>query len=211
MFLLQIILGDAFTNAGIKSDVLIRQGQLWRLITPIFLHSPTDLLHIVFNMYALYAIGPEVERTLGYGQFLIVYFAAGYCGFLASFVLSSADSLGASGAIFGLLGAFAVFLYQNHKTIGPMGRNMLTNVLLVIGLNIVISLTVPGIDLWGHFGGLLSGAALAWFIGPRWAVEIEMITGYPRLVDRNPPAAQGLKLAIAAVVLGAITIAAFVL
>jgi rhomboid protease GluP len=184
VYLLQLLLGDAFTYAyGLKVNELIRLGQYWRLITPIFFHANTPL-HILFNMYALYAFGPELERFFGHLRFLLVYFIAGYAGVLASFALSPDYSLGASGAIFGVIGAFAYFLYRNQHFLGAIGRNRLYNVLFIIGLNVFLSFS-EGIDLWAHFGGLLAGTAIAWLTGPVWAAELEPYTGAPRIVDQQ--------------------------
>lgn len=184
IYLLQITLGDSFTYAyGLKVNEYIHLGQYWRLITPIFFHA--SLMHILFNMYALYNIGPELERTFGPVRFLLLYFLSGYAGVLASFVLSPNPSLGASGAIFGLIGALAVFLYRNREFLGPVGRNMLANVLFIIVLNVFLSFS-GGIDLWGHFGGLLTGAILALLIGPVWAREEDPVSGMPWIVDQQP-------------------------
>jgi rhomboid protease GluP len=188
VYFLQLLLGDTFTyNFGLKINELIRQGEYWRLLTPVFFHASP--LHILFNMYALYGIGPELERPLGHARFLFIYLLSGYAGVLASFALSPANSLGASGAIFGLIGAFAVFLYRNQRFLGKVGRNTLYNVLFIIGLNVILSFS-EGIDLWGHFGGLLAGTATAWLIGPVWEAEPDPFTGIPQIVDRNPPPKQ---------------------
>jgi membrane associated rhomboid family serine protease len=166
VFLLQLALGDAFTVAyGLKINEDIRLGQYWRLVTPIFFHG--GILHFLVNMYSLYIIGPEVERTFGGIRFLFLYIVTGILGFLASFQFSSYESLGASGAIFGLVGAFAVFLYRNQRILGRVGRNVLYNVVFIILLNIGISFS-GGIDMWGHFGGLGSGLILGWLICPLW-------------------------------------------
>jgi rhomboid protease GluP len=183
VFLGQTVLGDSFTYYGLKVNALIRQGELWRLVTPIFFHA--GIMHIFFNMYALYIIGPQVERPLGYSKFLVIYFLSGICGVFASFLFSPDYSLGASGAIFGLVGALAVFLYRNSRLFGSIGRNMLSNLLVIIVLNLAISLT-PGIDLWGHLGGLLMGSFLALFLCPQWAIQADPSTGIPSIMDLNP-------------------------
>jgi rhomboid protease GluP len=183
VFLGQTAFGNAFTDYGLKVNDLIRQGELWRLVTPIFFHA--GIWHIFFNMYALYIIGPQIERPLGYSKFLVIYFFAGVCGVFASFLFSPDNSLGASGAIFGLIGALAVFLYRNSRLFGSVGRNMLSNLLVIIVLNLAISFT-PGIDLWGHLGGLLMGSILAFFLSPTWAVQMDPSTGIPSITDHNP-------------------------
>ncbi|MCJ7612286.1 MAG: rhomboid family intramembrane serine protease, partial [Candidatus Aminicenantes bacterium] len=108
VFLAQMTLGDSFTYYGLKDNARILQGQYWLLFTPVFFHA--GVLHFFFNMYALYNVGRQIERPLGYGLFLMIYAFSGAAGVFASFLFSSSDSLGASGAIFGLIGALAVFL-----------------------------------------------------------------------------------------------------
>ncbi len=165
---------------GVKANDLIVQGQLWRLFTPMLLHG--SILHIAFNMYALYAIGPGLERYYGRSRYLLLYILAGFTGNVASFLISPQSSLGASTAIFGLLGAEGVFLYQNRQLFGPAARRSLTNVIVIAVLNLAISLS-PGIDLWGHVGGLIGGSLFAWLAGPRFRVEMGL--NQPSLVDEH--------------------------
>lgn len=183
VYLGQLVFKDPFTYYGVKVNELILQGEYWRFITPIFFHASP--LHLFFNMYALYNVGRQIERPLGYARFLMIYFFSGIAGVFASFLFTPSYSLGASGAIFGLIGALAVFLYRHSRILGPIGRSMLYNVIFIIVLNLGISFS-PGIDLWGHVGGLLSGLVLTWVIGPIWKLEIDPYTGYPVAVDHNP-------------------------
>jgi rhomboid protease GluP len=165
---------------GVKANDLIVQGQLWRLFTPMLLHG--SILHIGFNMYALYAIGPGLERYYGRSRYLLLYILAGFAGNVASFLISPQPSLGASTAIFGLLGAEGVFLYQNRQIFGPAARRSLTNVIMIAAVNLLIGLS-PGIDNWGHIGRLLGGSLFAWFAGPRFRVEMGLYQ--PTLVDEH--------------------------
>jgi rhomboid protease GluP len=165
---------------GVKANELIVQGQLWRLFTPMFLHG--SILHIAFNMYALYAIGPGLERYYGRYRYLALYILSGFTGNVLSFLISSQPSLGASTAIFGLLGAEGVFLYQNRQIFGPMAQRSLINVIMIAAVNLLIGLS-PGIDNWGHVGGLIGGSLYAWLAGPRFRVE--MGPYQPVLVDEH--------------------------
>jgi len=153
---------------GMKSNPAIMSGQLWRLFTPMFLHG--GLLHIGFNMYALYIFGPGLERHYGHWRFLLLYLLSGFAGNVMSFLFSAAPSLGSSTAIFGLLGAEAVFLYQNRRVFGGSAQRALMNIIVIAGINLVIGLS-PGIDNWGHIGGLLGGTLFAWSAGPLLRVE----------------------------------------
>jgi rhomboid protease GluP len=167
---------DLLAGLGAKSNDAIRAGQLWRLITPILLHGPP--WHIGFNMYALYAIGRGLERRMGHWRFLLLYLLAGFAGNVFSFRITSAPSVGASTAIFGLIAAEGVFLYQNRRLFGKESRQALNNIGFVILLNLFLGFSSGGlIDNWGHVGGLLGGALFTWFAGPLW----EVVGSYPDL------------------------------
>jgi len=155
--------GDVVAYLGEKINALIIQGEVWRLITPLFLHG--SILHIGFNMYALFAIGPSLERAYGHKRFLLLYFLAGFAGNTLSFLLSPAASLGASTAIFGLIAAEVIFIYRNRQIFGARARGMLMNLGMIIVVNLLLGLS-PGIDNWGHLGGLVGGAIFAWIAGP---------------------------------------------
>ncbi len=129
-----------------------------------------SILHIGFNMYALYIIGIGLERRFGHGRFLLLYILSGFAGSVFSFLLSSADSIGASGAIFGLIGAEGIFLYQNRKLLGDQVKRGINNVIFIVVLNLFLGLS-PGIDNWAHVGGLMGGLIFAWFAGPLWEVQ----------------------------------------
>ncbi len=176
-FLLQLltkfVLGyDLLIALGAKSNQYIRAGQIWRFFTPMLLHDSSYglPLHIGFNMYALYIIGIGLERRFGHGRFLLLYILSGFAGSVFSFLLSSADSIGASGAIFGLIGAEGIFLYQNRKLLGDQVKRGINNVIFIVVLNLFLGLS-PGIDNWAHVGGLMGGLIFAWFAGPLWEVQ----------------------------------------
>jgi rhomboid protease GluP len=148
---------------GGKINELILAGQLWRLFTPIFLHG--SIIHIAFNMYALFNFGPGLELHYGRQRFLALFILSGFAGNVLSCMFSANPSLGSSTAIFGLLGAEGVFLYHNRVMFGDFARRALTQVVMIAGVNLVIGMT-PGIDNWGHIGGLIGGTLFAWFAGP---------------------------------------------
>lgn len=177
--LLQVDVPAAFF---IKANDLIREGQLWRLLTPALLHG--SLTHIGFNMYALLAFGTSLEQYFGRGRFIALYLLGAFAGNVMSFLFSDAYSLGASTAIFGLIGAEAVFLYQNRKLLAGRFRSAIGNVLFIIAVNLFLVGSLPGIDNWGHIGGLLGGLMFTWFASPLW--EIEGIQPMLQLVDKRP-------------------------
>ncbi len=166
---------------GGKINQFILQGQLWRLITPVFLHG--NVLHIAFNMYALYSLGQSLERYYGHWKFLLLYFIGGFAGNTLSFLLSKNPSMGASTAVFGLVAAEAVFIYKNRELFGQRARMMLMNLALIIVVNLIIGLN-PGIDNWGHLGGLFGGAVFAWISGPLLKVQTT-IRGYELIDSRS--------------------------
>jgi rhomboid protease GluP len=167
---------------GAKDNVLIAEGQVWRLLASMFLHI--GVMHLVFNSYALLVLGSDVERLYGSPRFLAIYLLAGLWGGLASFALSPDLSAGASGAIFGLLGAMVAFLRREREVFGSWGRQRLLNLLGVAALNLVLGFTVPGIDNFAHLGGLFSGAVLGWLLAPRYQVAWDDRYG-PHLADRS--------------------------
>jgi rhomboid protease GluP len=153
---------------GLKRNDLIAQGQLWRLITPVFLHG--SILHIGFNMYALYIFGPGLERHFGHARYTALYFLSGFGGNVISMMFTVNPSLGSSTAIFGLLGAQGMFLFQNQEVLGRIARRALSNIISVALINLLIGLS-PGIDNWGHLGGLAGGTLFTWLGGPLLSVE----------------------------------------
>lgn len=156
---------------GVKYEPLIRAGQLWRLFTPMLLHG--SLLHIGFNMYALFQLGPSLETYWGHARFALLYVLAGFAGNVLSLLMSPNPSLGASTAVFGLLAAQAVFLYRSREIFGEAAGRALGNVVVIALVNFFIGLS-PGIDNWGHLGGFLGGGLLAWFGGPWLFVQLDM-------------------------------------
>jgi membrane associated rhomboid family serine protease len=126
----------------------------WRMITSAFMHSPTSVLHILFNMFSLFIFGPIIENLVGRGRFIALYLLAALGGSVGVLLLSPGSVVvGASGAIFGLLGAF--FVIQRR-----LGGNS-TQLLIVVGLNLVLGFVVPGVAWQAHLGGLIVGAGVA--------------------------------------------------
>lgn len=148
-----------------KVNALILTGEVWRLFTPALLHS--NLLHLVFNLYALSILGRQIEPFYGKGRFLLLYLLGAFGGNVLSFVLSDYNSLGASTAIFGLLAAEAVFIWQNREIFGKQSQGMLMNLGFVVALNFFIGMSpISNTDNWGHLGGLLAGFFFAFMAGP---------------------------------------------
>lgn len=172
---------DVFALYGSKINQLILEGQVWRFLTPVFLHG--SILHIGFNMYALYSIGPRLEAQFGSGPFIALYLISGLWGNTFSFLLTPNASLGASTAIFGLIAAEGVYIYKNRHLLGSAARPMLMNILVIVLVNLALGLS-PGVDNWGHVGGLLGGFFFAWFSGPTYGV-VEGLFGKNVVLSRD--------------------------
>ncbi len=195
LFLLTSLAGGAqnvqtLINFGAKHNGLINDGEWWRLVAPIFLHG--GVLHLLMNMYGLWILGPYVERLYGSAKFVVFWILTGIGGVVASylsvqpelyaeggviarFLFKAADavSVGASGALFGLIGVLFVFgIKFRHELPEGFKQAFGTGMLPTILLNIFIGYVIPVIDNAAHLGGLVTGAALALFvsykrIGPR--------------------------------------------
>jgi membrane associated rhomboid family serine protease len=155
---------------GAKTNELLLRGEWFRLVTPIFIHA--GLLHLVVNSYALWIVGPQVEKLYGSARFLLIYLLAGIGGVAGSYFghalfgkSPDAPSVGASGAIFGLFGVLAVFGFRYRHELPPTIRRALgASVLPVILINLVIGFSVSFIDNAAHIGGLLTGIVLTLII-----------------------------------------------
>src|SRR5437773_10477580 len=166
VFLLMALAGGSTNGAtlmafGVKSNAEIAKGQWWRFVTPIFIHI--GLLHLFFNSYALWIVGPQVEKLYGGGRFVILYVLTGVAGVYGSYAYHpDTISAGASGAIFGLFGVLLAFGIRYRNSIPPFFKRAVgTGVLPVIVINLIIGFTIPAIDNSAHIGGLLAGALLA--------------------------------------------------
>jgi membrane associated rhomboid family serine protease len=127
----------------------VANGDWWRMVSVMFLHG--SIIHLGFNMYALWIFGPAIERRYGPGRYLGLYLTAGLWGSAGALILSpNGYTVGASGAIFGLMGAFvAIAKVQGARDLGGVGA--------LIGINLVFTFAIPGISIGGHLGGLAGG------------------------------------------------------
>jgi len=196
---------DVLAALGACEKPAILQGQLWRFITPVFLHA--NVPHIAFNMYALWVFGLDLERLFGHWRFLVLYLLAGFTGNVLSFLFlpnSPAGSVGASTAIFGLVAAEGVFLIQNRKLLGRNYGRAISNVVFIVIGNLVLGLSIPGIDNWGHAGGLLGGLLFTWLGGPVW--EVQNVGMGVQLVDKREFSRVITAAAVVILVFGAIAL-----
>lgn len=151
---------DVLIRMGAKVNGLIAQGEYWRLLTPIFLHGSFE--HLLFNSLALYLWGRYIEGLFGKVKYLGIYILAGLAGSLASYIMSPSVSIGASGAIFGLFGTLLYFRARQRELYNKIFG---IQVVIIIGLNLFNGFVQPGIDNWGHVGGLIGGFLAAHAVG----------------------------------------------
>ena len=146
---------------GANFGPLIRDGEYYRLIASMFLHG--GFMHIFLNMYSLYVVGPRVEDFFGKWKYALIYLASGIGGSLLSVSMNGdVVSIGASGAIFGLFGSLLYFGYNYRGYIGTIIRSQILPIILY---NLIIGFMIPGIDMWGHIGGLIGGLITAYMVG----------------------------------------------
>lgn len=168
MFILSQFITDNFTTSlvilGANNRHLVLNGQFYRLITSAFLHG--SIIHLVVNMYSLWVIGSQVETYLGKVKFLIIYLLSALMGGLFSIVfLENSLSVGASGAIFGLMGSLLYFGYHYRLYLS----NALTNQIIpIIIINLVLGFSMSGIDNAAHIGGLIGGYLATMLVGLKY-------------------------------------------
>lgn len=152
---------------GSTSEFTVRQYEWWRLVTSTFLHY--GLIHIASNMFALWN-GRFVERIFGPRGYVAIYAVSGLIGGVVSLLRNSGGvSAGASGAVFGVFGAFGAFLLMHRSRFEKdVWRSQLMSFGGFLGLNVIIGLAIPQIDMAAHIGGLLGGAAAAWGLVRLW-------------------------------------------
>jgi membrane associated rhomboid family serine protease len=160
VFVLEVVLGglrsiDVLVRMGAMVPFLVAQGEVWRLFTAMFLHAGP--IHLAFNSLALYMFGGVVEDALGRARMLAVYVVTGLCASAASFAVRppGAIGVGASGAVFGLLGAWLAFNLR-RRSLGLAQANI-QGALVLIGINLALGFTLRGVDNVAHIGGLVAG------------------------------------------------------
>lgn len=150
----------------------LTQREPWRLLSAMFLHA--GVIHLAFNMWALWNVGSIAERFYGNTQFALIYLLSGLFGSLASlfFAARTAVSVGASGAIFGITGALlAAILLKRDKLPAPLVASMRSSLFMFVGYSLFLGFTSGVVDNAAHVGGLVSGFALAWIMAEKfdWA------------------------------------------
>jgi membrane associated rhomboid family serine protease len=161
--------GGSLTDAWAISRADIAAGDYWRILTNGFVH--VGIFHLAFNMLALWILGSMLEPALGRLRFGLVYFVSLLCGSLGVLVLSGASSAGASGAVFGLMGSALVLFRARGLSLLESGLG------IWLGLNLLITFTIPNISIGAHLGGLVGGIVATFVLeelGERGRVPMRM-------------------------------------
>jgi membrane associated rhomboid family serine protease len=160
--------GGPLLDLLLLDKVAVAHGEIWRLVTIVLVHDPTFLLHLLFNMYALYIAGPIVEQLYGARRFVLFYLLAAVGGSIASFAFGTGQyAVGASGAIFGLFGILFVATRAHHPALDRRGRALVGQIGMLLVINLAFGFAVGSqIDNFAHIGGLATGALLGFAFVP---------------------------------------------
>lgn len=163
--------GGPLVEAGVVFGPAVAAGEWWRIFTSAFLHL--GLLHIAFNMYALWLFGPIIEQMYGHLEYAVAYLLCAAGGsVLTILVAPQTAAAGASGAIFGLLGMAFVVSRRHHLMLGPQARAIVSQAGTLLFLNLIITFASPRISWTGHLGGLLVGVVIGWLLVPSQAATM---------------------------------------
>ena len=167
-------------SSGALIPALVAEGQAWRLVTSAFLHS--GFVHLALNMLSLYFLGSFAEVTFGRSRFLALYLISGIAGGLAYLYFGSfnAPAVGASGAIFGLLGG--VFGFAIRRGTFSTRNPVISQLLLLTALNLFLGATIPGVSNTAHIGGLLGGLVFGYLMAPTVYSQKKLVASTPILL-----------------------------
>jgi membrane associated rhomboid family serine protease len=180
VFLFEISAGDwndpevLHRIGALEPYAVVAQGEYWRLFTALFLHG--GFLHLAFNLFALYVLGPPLERSIGTIRFLACYLISGLASNAGVVALSEiglvqvAQVIGASGCIMGVVGAWAGFLLRHHDA--PFAKQRLANIALIVVIQIAFDLSTPQVSMAAHICGLVAGFFLGLLLAPRAVARV---------------------------------------
>ena len=173
VFILSVFNDAILPMFAVNRELIVNFNQYYRLFTGMFLHA--GILHLLFNMYALYIIGMQLESFLGKAKYLIVYLLSGIGASMLSIFFSNSFSVGASGAIFGLMGALLYFGYHYRVYLDSVVKSQIIPLII---LNLILGFTISGVDNWAHIGGLVSGILATMAVGVKYkSTKFEMVNG----------------------------------
>ncbi len=195
---------DVLLRFGAMYGPYIADGDYWRLFTAMFLH--VGLTHLAFNGFGLFIFGQQVEKFYGPYRFGVIYILAGLAGSVASFALNdTAVGAGASGAIFGILGALVAFFVIHRDKLGEFGRQSLTGFLILAAINLFIGFSIPNVDNFAHMGGFAAGFALTLPLAPKYRPVYDNWGQLGGLQDTNSILKQWWVIPVALIVLALAT------
>jgi len=198
-------LSDNLGSFFLLDKLAVQHGEYWRLLTVTLVHG--GLLHLGFNMYALFIVGPLAEALYGRATFVAIYLLAGLGGSIASYLFVQEPSVGASGAIFGLFGLIFIATYVHKPALARQARSITSQIGLLIVINLVIGFGIGGFagmgqtDNAAHIGGLLVGGWLGFVIPPRGAATLGSFWHRPAAAETDKQARNPAVLAAGGVVL----------
>ena len=187
----------------------VAAGEYWRLWTVTLLHDPNNILHLLFNMYALWLAGTIVERWYGPWRFLAFYLACAAAGSTASFVFGGdIPAVGASGAIFGMFGVLITASWLHHP-VDRQSRGLVGQMVVLVVINLVLNLGMPNVDIWAHIGGLVAGLWLGVIVPPTSVPTLASLWQQPVDGPRVPTTARAPMsvVALGLVVVGVAVVA----
>ena len=164
--------GASLIDAGALVQAKVFAGEWWRMVTAMFLHGGFD--HIIGNMIVLYIVGMAAEHAFGSTRMLLVYFAGGLAGSALSVLASPGPSVGASGAVFGVLSAVVVTLYRHQKHFYVRDKRIGIVLAAWAGYQLLTGFLTPFVDNFAHLGGILGGALAAMVLDSRLTAESEL-------------------------------------
>ena len=178
MYIISLLISDNFNESlyllGANNRYLVLSGEVWRLLTCAFLHG--SLLHLVVNMYSLWIVGSQVEKYIGRIKYIAIYLLSALMGSMFSILfLDNSLSVGASGAIFGLMGSLLYFGYHYRLY---LSNTLIHQLVPLIIINLVIGFSASGIDNWAHIGGLIGGYLSTMMVGLKYkSTKSDIING----------------------------------
>lgn len=173
MFLVEIFLNALYSDKtiiilGAKWNEGITNGEYWRFFSCTFLHG--NLLHLFVNLAAIYIFGQEVESIYGTFRYFIIYLLSSWGASLTSYAFSPGVAIGASGAVFGVIGSLVVFFFRQREKVSGASMKFKSMYTLII-INLLFGFILPKIDNSAHIGGLITGLFISYFIAPEYKIE----------------------------------------
>ena len=201
--------GGPLVERALVFGPAVAAGEWWRIFTSAFVHL--GLLHIAFNMYALYLFGPIIEQMYGHLEYLVAYLLCAAGGSVLTILATpDAAAAGASGAIFGLLGMAFVVSRRHHVMIGPRARAIVSQAGTLLVFNLILTFSIRGISWTGHVGGLVVGMVIGWLLAPS---QVATLGGMWRAPDGTSLAGRtpiGLRAAAYLLVAGLLAVGTWV-